>query len=214
MVVQTFSIADKVFGAVASSSPSSSSAVSSSSSSPRTDTKVNESSSTNSPLHNKDAKSRICSGLDAIKEPVTGGSSVGGGGGGGGSVELERWLRRQFVRVLVYCNTAMLMPDEQGQVRIADAAGLKSCLNAESADEVALILAAAEHCGVLLLSRTADAIESLGMQRYSSSSSSTDGVGKGQGQARERVELLAVNEFDSGMNVIITYVIVCVNDDV
>lgn len=212
MVVQTFSIADKVFGAEASSSPSSSSAVYSSSP-PRTDTKVNESSSSNSPLHNKDAKSRISSGLDAIKEPVTGGSSGGGGGGGGGSVELERWLRRQFVRVLVYCNTAMLMPDEQGQVRIADAAGLKSCLNAESADEVALILAAAEHCGVLLLSRTADAIESLGMQRYSSSSS-TDGVGKGQGQARERVELLAVNEFDSGMNVIITYVIVCVNDDV
>ena len=164
-------------------------------------------------------KSRISSGLDAIKEPVTGGggSSVGGGGGGGGSVELERWLRRQFVRVLVYCNTAMLMPDEQGQVRIADAAGLKSCLNAESADEVALILAAAEHCGVLLLSRTADAIESLGMQRYYSSSSSTDGVGKGQGQARERVELLAVNEFDSGMDVIITAsnaVIVCVNADV
>ena len=162
-------------------------------------------------------KSRISSGLDAIKEPVTGGggSSVGGGGGGGGgSVELERWLRRQFVRVLVYCNTAMLMPDEQGQVRIADAAGLKSCLNAESADEVALILAAAEHCGVLLLSRTADAIESLGMQRYSSS---TDGVGKGQGQARERVELLAVNEFDSGMDMIITAsnaVIVCVNANV
>ena len=132
-------------------------------------------------------------------------------------MELERWLRRQFVRVLVYCNTAMLMPDEQGQVRIADAAGLKSCLNAESADEVALILAAAEHCGVLLLSRTADAIESLGMQRYYSSSSSTDGVGKGQGQARERVELLAVNEFDSGMDVIITAsnaVIVCVNADV
>jgi hypothetical protein len=26
----------------------------------------------------------------------------------------ESWLRRQFVRVLVYCNTAMLMPDESG----------------------------------------------------------------------------------------------------
>jgi hypothetical protein len=26
----------------------------------------------------------------------------------------ESWLRRQFVRVLVYCNTAMLMPNASG----------------------------------------------------------------------------------------------------
>lgn len=30
------------------------------------------------------------------------------------AVVLESWLRRQYVRTLVYCNTAMLMPDESG----------------------------------------------------------------------------------------------------
>eukprot|EP01032_Pedospumella_encystans_P016667 gene16667-19009_t len=117
---------------------------------------------------------------------------------------LESWLRRQFVRVLVYCNTAMLMPDTTGAVAITDLNSLKASLNAESPDEVALIVAAAQHCGALLTSRNGNSIESKGMERYKYSSTPSKGetepvdgsAGSFTGPT-ERLELLAVNEFDS-----------------
>ena len=30
------------------------------------------------------------------------------------NIQTETWLRRQYIRMLVYCNTAMLMPDSTG----------------------------------------------------------------------------------------------------
>eukprot|EP00600_Ochromonadales_sp_CCMP1393_P005802 CAMPEP_0174957920 /NCGR_PEP_ID=MMETSP0004_2-20121128/2336_1 /TAXON_ID=420556 /ORGANISM="Ochromonas sp., Strain CCMP1393" /LENGTH=1496 /DNA_ID=CAMNT_0016206075 /DNA_START=185 /DNA_END=4675 /DNA_ORIENTATION=+ len=142
------------------------------------------------------------------------------------AVAQEAWLRRQFVRVLVYCNTAMLMPDASGNVHIEDLATLSQALNAESPDEVALITAAAQHCGVLLTSRNNSYIECKGIQRYeynasttSTNSSSNSNNGSGSGGTAdgssgsfagptERVELLAVNEFDSDrkmMSVLVRY---------
>lgn len=131
---------------------------------------------------------------------------------------LESWLRRNFVRVLVYCNTAMLMPDASGTVSITDLHSLKSSLNAESPDEVALIVAAAQHCGALLTVRNGNSIESKGMERYAYNTTyakatfNTEGGSGGSVNAittpvdgsaasftgpSERLELLAVNEFDS-----------------
>jgi magnesium-transporting ATPase (P-type) len=167
----------------------------------------------------------------------------------------ESWLRRQFVRVLVYCNTAMLMPDESGSgtsiacccsipttlnsapylryasaVSITDLDSLKASLNAESPDEVALITAAAQHCGALLTVRNGNSIESKGIERYAynqtyaTSTFNTAGSGGEAGTnaiitpvdgsaasfsgPTERIELLAVNEFDSDrkmMSVLVRY---------
>lgn len=98
------------------------------------------------------------------------------------------------MRVLVYCNTAMLMPDEKGQVNITDTESLTASLQAESPDEVALILAAAKHCGVLVTKRNGHEVESLGLNLYTDPSveEQHDSV-----LSNEKVELLAVNEFDS-----------------
>lgn len=104
-------------------------------------------------------------------------------------------------------------------VSISDLDTLKASLNAESPDEVALITAAAQHCGVLLTVRNGNSIESKGMERYAYNSTyanSTFNTPGSDGQAgtnavitpvdgsaasfagpSERVELLAVNEFDS-----------------
>jgi hypothetical protein len=182
----------------------------------------------------------------------------------------ESWLRRQFVRVLVYCNTAMLMPNASGSgtsglfspaslssdlgfivhphfilwfnfsflpcsrrnvrtVSITDLSSLKSSLNAESPDEVALIVAAAQHCGALLTVRNGNSMESRGMERYAynsvyaNSTFNTAGAGGASVPAittpvdgsassfqgpTERIELLAVNEFDSDrkmMSVLVRY---------
>lgn len=105
---------------------------------------------------------------------------------------LESWLRRQFARVLVYCNTALLMPDANGQVNIHDYRSLVSCLQAESADEVALITAAAIHCGVLLTHRSGSKIAAKGL--YPEFPARQE---RGIEEVEEEVELLAVNEFDS-----------------
>jgi len=135
------------------------------------------------------------------------------------SCVLESWLRRNFVRVLVYCNTAMLMPDASGAVSITDLPSLKSSLNAESPDEVALIVAAAQHCGALLTVRNGNSIESKGMERYAYNTAyakatfntasdeksggvnavttPVDGSSTSFTGPSERLELLAVNEFDS-----------------
>jgi magnesium-transporting ATPase (P-type) len=45
-----------------------------------------------------------------------------------------------FLRVLVCCNTCMLMPDERGQTNITDALTLKKHLQAESPDEVSRVV--------------------------------------------------------------------------
>jgi phospholipid-translocating P-type ATPase (flippase) len=104
----------------------------------------------------------------------------------------ERLLILQFMRVLVYCNTAMLMPDENGKTEIHNLEELKDRLQAESPDEVALILSAAEHASVLLEKRTTTEIVASGLTSFYgeeiASSITTDS---------ERVELLGVNEFDS-----------------
>ena len=131
-------------------------------------------------------------------------SSTAGAASNEETTILESWLRRQFVRVLVYCNTAMLMPDTTGAVAITDLNSLKASLNAESPDEVALIVAAAQHCGALLTSRNGNSIESKGMERYKYSSTPSkgetepvDGSAASFTGPTERLELLAVNEFDS-----------------
>lgn len=98
-----------------------------------------------------------------------------------------------FFRVLTVCNTVMLMPDDQGQVCVRDYMGLESCLQAESADEVALVLAAAQHCGVLLTSRTGARVTVRGLHGEPGSG---HGAGAGDGDV-ECVKVLAVNEFES-----------------
>lgn len=174
--------------------------------------------------------------LHTIQDLAAGSSSsnnINGSGSAGESLR-EAWLRRQFVRNLVYCNTAMLMPDEKGRVNVTDMDSLAKCLQAESPDEVSLILAAAEHCGVLLTARNAHYIECKGLQKYwdmegqqqqqqstakgakankdSDESKDSDDASKGvsadyRGPA-ETVELLAVNEFDSDrkmMSILLRY---------
>lgn len=105
----------------------------------------------------------------------------------------ENHLLLQFMRVLVYCNTAMIMPDEQGRVQINSLSELQDSLQAESPDEVALILSAAQDCGVLLHSRNTTQIISRGMAKYYPQTTSP----LRNIDAEEIAEILAVNEFDS-----------------
>ena len=66
----------------------------------------------------------------------------------------DRALIVDFLRVLTACNTVMLMPDAKtGELNVCDKASLESCLQAESADEVALVVAAVEYAQVLLSER-------------------------------------------------------------
>jgi hypothetical protein len=115
-------------------------------------------------------------------------------------------------------------------VSITDLDSLKASLNAESPDEVALITAAAQHCGALLTVRNGNSIESKGIERYAynqtyaTSTFNTAGSGGEAGTnaiitpvdgsaasfsgPTERIELLAVNEFDSDrkmMSVLVRY---------
>ena len=112
--------------------------------------------------------------------------------------------RLDFLRVLVYCHTAMLMPDRQGQVSVTDFSSLKSCLQAESADEVALILSVAQHCNVLLISRTDNSASVQGLSAFSSCSNGSHD--KEVEVEVEKVEILAVNEFDSDRKMMSTLV--------
>lgn len=109
--------------------------------------------------------------------------------------EAESELKLNFMRTLVYCNTAMLMPDAQGKVLINDTESLTAALQAESPDEVALILAAAKHCGVLVTKRNGHEVESQGLNLYTDPS--TEELHDSASLTSEKVELLAVNEFDS-----------------
>lgn len=98
-------------------------------------------------------------------------------------------------------------------MNIRDLTSLKASLNAESPDEVALITAAAQHCGVLLTVRNGNSMESKGMERYAYNATyanntfntadtpavitPVDGSAASFTGPTERIELLAVNEFDS-----------------
>ncbi len=91
----------------------------------------------------------------------------------------------KYLRILAICNTAMLMPDQiTGQVNVTDLKSLLGCLQAESPDEIALVEAAAEHAGVILVNRSANTI------RITSKNQSGHAI-------EEEFELLAVNEFES-----------------
>jgi phospholipid-translocating P-type ATPase (flippase) len=104
--------------------------------------------------------------------------------------EAEKHLVLQFMRVLVYCNTGMLMPSaEGGDVDIQGLRDLTERLQAESPDEVALILCAGQHCQVLLKRRSNHTIISHGLGKYYLHATSRDNG--------EEVEILAINEFDS-----------------
>lgn len=89
-----------------------------------------------------------------------------------------------FFRVMTACNTVMLMP-ENGVVNVNDFQSLKDCLQAESPDEVALVLAAAEFAGTLLVQRDVVDITVAGIVRA------------GPVKINEKIQLLAVNGFDS-----------------
>jgi magnesium-transporting ATPase (P-type) len=104
----------------------------------------------------------------------------------------EKLLFLMLLRVLVYCNTAMIMPDAQGQQEVKTLDELSSRLQAESADEVALILFAAQFGKVLLRKRNNHEIIAMGLAGYYDQSN-----GGNVATEDERVELLAVNEFDS-----------------
>jgi magnesium-transporting ATPase (P-type) len=97
----------------------------------------------------------------------------------------EQLLVLQFMRVLVYCNTAMLMPDEKGNTEIHNLVELKERLQAESPDEVALVLSAAEHAGVLLEKRNTHEIVANGITQFYSEEITAD-----INHDTERVELL------------------------
>jgi len=89
-----------------------------------------------------------------------------------------------FIRVVAYCNTVMLMPDSNGKLNVNDFNSLELCLQAESADEVALVLAAAQYSKVFLTSRHDKSATLMGLRTY-------------EGNDSEYVEILAVNEFES-----------------
>lgn len=105
----------------------------------------------------------------------------------------EKLLYLMLLRVLVYCNTAMIMPDSQGQQSVANFEELSARLQAESADEVALILFAAQYGQALLRKRNNHEIIASGLSVYYDTNNNNN---KNQTED-ERVELVAVNEFDS-----------------
>lgn len=136
----------------------------------------------------------------------------------------ERELIVDFLRIMAACNTVMLMPDAHtGELHVSDKASLEKCLQAESADEVALVTAAVEHAEVLLTQRDVRSIVVKGLdlagvadevgeaaetpdnfKEWASRSPSAQGMegsamrdpSQSQG-SEETYEVLAVNVFDS-----------------
>eukprot|EP01038_Epipyxis_sp_PR26KG_P013375 gene13375-17935_t len=115
--------------------------------------------------------------------------------------EFEDRLKIDFLRVLTYCNTAMLMPNALGQVNIQDLETLTRSLQAESPDEVALILAVAKYNGILLTKNYNNQIESNGLILSKSNSVSNGSqsiiANNNNNNDSEKVEVLAINHFDS-----------------
>ena len=102
----------------------------------------------------------------------------------------------------------MLMPNEIGVVNITDFDSLQKSLQAESPDEVALIIAMARHCKILLTKKFHTQIESTGLKLLLPNGNENMVPSNAIDTVREVVELLAVNEFDSDrkmMSVLVRY---------
>jgi phospholipid-transporting ATPase len=98
-----------------------------------------------------------------------------------------------FLRVLVACNTVILMPDEKGSTAVANCGQLFQRLQAESPDEVALVSAAAEFGGHLLVQRR----ENLVTYQRSSGANGKHAEASHACASAEELVILAVNTFDS-----------------
>lgn len=116
----------------------------------------------------------------------------------------ESSMAADFLRVLVACNTVMLMPnqdqssnDNGGKVVIKNINDLTRSLQAESADEVALVMAAVSHCGVLLTGRGNTVAEIKGLKTPLKNMEVNDTDAQSTNDNTERIEILAINEFDS-----------------
>jgi phospholipid-translocating P-type ATPase (flippase) len=103
------------------------------------------------------------------------------------SIEAEQEILKDFLRVLTVCNNVMLMPDDHGVLNITDLVSIEAALQAESADEVALVLAAALYSRIYLTARsnTSATIKGLNSMKLNDDNDS------------ETWEILAVNEFES-----------------
>jgi magnesium-transporting ATPase (P-type) len=118
-------------------------------------------------------------------------------------------LMQDFLCIMAACNTVMLMPDSlTGELHVSDEASLEKCLQAESADEVALVLAAAKFGDALLVHRDVRSIVVKGLGNSTgttASSSSRDSATHTSGKDREggnsatttTYDVVAVNTFDS-----------------
>lgn len=81
---------------------------------------------------------------------------------------------------------------------MTDKESLEKCLEAESADEVALVLASAEQAGVILVKRDADVACVLGLKSAAVAMGvDPDGEDIDKAALHETFQVLAVNEFDS-----------------
>ncbi len=116
---------------------------------------------------------------------------------------VERSLILDFLRVMTACNTVMLMPDAlTGELNVTDKASLEKCLQAESADEVALVVAAVQFAQVLLTQRDIRSVAVKGLSAASvgkpwASGPSAASAPENKAQGEESYEVLAVNVFDS-----------------
>ena len=101
---------------------------------------------------------------------------------------------REFLRVMAACNTVLLMPDSKtGEVMVNDVKSLQDCLQAESPDEVALVLAAASCGNVILCKRENFQLITGDYEgRQINRSDVTRNIAR-----HEHYEILAVNSFDS-----------------
>lgn len=146
----------------------------------------------------------------------------------------ERNLLVDFLRIMAACNTVMLMPDVlTGELHVSDKASLEKCLQAESADEVALVTAAVEFSEVILTQRDVRSIVVKGLDAPHAGNSlhapanfqewasrvSTDPPPPSHGR-EETYTVLAVNVFDSDrkrMSVLLKvdgeYVLLCKGAD-
>lgn len=97
---------------------------------------------------------------------------------------------RKFLRVMAACNTVLLMPDSKtGEVVVNDVKSLQDCLQAESPDEVALVLSAAS-CGHVILCKREN-------YQFIIGDIEEEKQAHRNITRHEHYEILAVNSFDS-----------------
>lgn len=155
----------------------------------------------------------------------------------------ERELLVDFLRIMAACNTVMLMPDAHtGELHVSDKASLEKCLQAESADEVALVTAAVEFADIILTKRDVRSITIKGIDnpdpredgknraapkdfkewanRSPIVAIDTDGGAPTSRDSEETYDVLAVNVFDSDrkrMSILVRmngeYVLLCKGAD-